>query len=155
MSYGRALSLRPPFIPMSDSLLPYSIEHTDMPVPFGSIHSVHNIDDKPPDDYSSRFSKRRESNEQKQSRLSCDWSTIKRLLVKRKWYGGSILLIIALAVGPAIGIGLETLGVGGTHEPLHVVSVDGNPPREGVSTSNKTCPMCTYVCLCSYFSTGA
>lgn len=115
---------------MSDSLLPVSGDPGG--VVSESIHSEHYVDNKPEEYYSPSFGKRRELNGEHRSRFSCDWNTVKRTLLKKKWYGSSILLIIILAVGPAIGIGLDTLGVGGTHEPLHVVSVDGNSPREGV-----------------------
>ncbi|KLO05726.1 hypothetical protein SCHPADRAFT_838995 [Schizopora paradoxa] len=84
------------------------------------------------EDYFNRYKGQSVLEGRKPSRFSRGWDILKRRLVKKKWYGSSIILIIALAVGPAIGIGLETLGVGGTHEPLHVVSVDGNTPREGL-----------------------
>lgn len=112
---------------MSESLLPFSTEPGAVTSEF--VHSVLNVEDKSAQDYSSR---RRHPSGGAQSRFSCVWGNIKRLLLKKKWYGSSIVLIIVLAVGPAIGIGLNTLGFGATHEPLHVVSVDGNAPREGL-----------------------
>ncbi len=113
---------------MSESLLPFSTEPGALTSE--SVHSILNVEDKSAQDYSSRG---RHGSGGAQSRFSCDWGNIKRLLLKKKWYGSSIVLIIVLAVGPAIGIGLNTLGFGATHEPLHVVSVDGKAPREGVS----------------------
>jgi len=52
--------------------------------------------------------------------------------VSKSWYRASFLAIICITMAPALGIGLKT-AVGGSHEQLRVLGLDGQSPREGVS----------------------
>lgn len=52
--------------------------------------------------------------------------------VSKSWYRASFLAIICITMAPALGIGLKT-AVGGSHEPLRVIGLDEQSPREGVS----------------------
>ena len=56
---------------------------------------------------------------------------LSRKMMSKLWYRLSFALIIALTVSITVGIGIWT-AVGQGREPLHVVSVDGESPRDGV-----------------------
>jgi len=54
-----------------------------------------------------------------------------RKMMSKLWYRMSFAVIIAFTVSITVAIGMWT-AVGQGREPLHVVSVDGQSPRDGV-----------------------
>ncbi|KIM42809.1 hypothetical protein M413DRAFT_124139 [Hebeloma cylindrosporum] len=59
------------------------------------------------------------------------YGRIGQKFVSKRWYRVSFLAIICIALAPALGVGLRT-AVGGSHEPLRVLGLDGQSPREGL-----------------------
>jgi hypothetical protein len=58
---------------------------------------------------------------------------LSRKFVSKRWYRLAFIAIVVVTVASTVGIGSHSAV--GTHEPLHVVGVDGNSPREGVGLS--------------------
>ncbi|KAJ6460554.1 hypothetical protein C8R45DRAFT_1108965 [Mycena sanguinolenta] len=58
--------------------------------------------------------------------------SLSRRFVSRWWFMLAFVVIVVLAVGTTIGIGIPTLVVLGQHEPLFVRPVNRNPPRDGL-----------------------
>jgi len=56
---------------------------------------------------------------------------LSRKMMSKLWYRLSFAVIIAFTVSITVAIGMWT-AVGQGREPLHVVSVDGQSPRDGV-----------------------
>lgn len=60
------------------------------------------------------------------------YGRLSQKFISKGWYRTSFLAIICITMAPALGIGLKT-AIGGSHEPLRVLALDGQSPREGVS----------------------
>ncbi|KAF8157352.1 hypothetical protein K438DRAFT_1687174 [Mycena galopus ATCC 62051] len=58
--------------------------------------------------------------------------SLSRRFISRRWFMLAFVVIVVLAVGSTIAIGIPTLVVMGQHEPLAVRPVNGKPPRDGL-----------------------